>query len=503
MQRLERARAARPRGAPVAQALAAAAGLEHVYRVELPAGADDGFAIARYAADPHVEYAQPNFTVAYDLLDDPYLASRGSWGQPYAVLWGLHRIDAPVAWQRSQGEGVVVAVTDTGIDYEHPDIADNVWINPGEDRNGNGAVDPEDWNGVDDDGNGFTDDLRGFDFYDSVDANEDGDYQDPEDFQDSDPYDESGHRTHVAGIVAARGGNGIGIAGVAPRAQVMAVRVLGPTGSGETASVWRGVLYAAENGVINASWSCGTRCPEYPIAEQIVRLLTALGSVFVDSAGNAASDIALQSPEKLRETIAVGCFTPGDDLAVSSSFGWLLDVVAPGEDILSLRAAAATPPPSRLVGDAYMRLSGTSMATPHVSGAIALLLSARPGLSYEEVRAILRQSAEDVGASGHDRRFGAGLLRPAAALDAAPPDAQGAVLEPGPGETLSDAGARVLEIRTRLSGADLAGHAVELGSGSTPEVWQPLPEASSDAGGNPLHTWEIAAAPDGPYVVRL
>jgi subtilisin family serine protease len=510
--RLERARErraerARARGAaelPAARPLAAAEGLEHVYRVELPAGTDVSAAVAGYAADPHVEYAQPDFAVALDLLDDPYLTSQGSWGQPYADLWGLHRIGAPAAWERTQGEGVVVAVADTGIDYEHPDIAANAWINPGEDLDGNGAVDPEDWNGIDDDGNGFIDDLRGFDFFDSIDANQDGDYRDPGDVYDPDPYDESGHGTHVAGIVAARGGNGIGIAGVAPRAQVMAVRILGPGGTGDTASAWRGVLYAAENGadVINASWSCSPRCPENPIAEQVVRLVTGLGSVFVDSAGNTASDIARTSPEKLRETIAVGSFTPDGDLAASSSFGLLMDVVAPGQDVLSLRAAVATPPPSRAVGDAYLRLSGTSMATPHVAGAVALLLAERPGLGYEEVRAILRQSAEDLGTPGHDRRFGAGLLRPDLALVAAVPDAHGAVVAPGPGETLSGLRRR-LDVLARTSGADLAAHAVELGSGVNPEVWRPLPAAGSDAAGATRHPWEIAGDPDGAYVVRL
>jgi subtilisin family serine protease len=502
--RLERARAGRPRGAAAAQLRAAAAGLEHVYRVELPAGADVAAAVARYAADPHVEYAQPDFEVAYD-LDDPYLASSGSWGQPYADLWGLHRIGAPAAWQRTQGEGVVVAIADTGIDYEHPDIAENVWINPGEDLDGNGAADPGDWNGIDDDGNGFADDLRGFDFHDSVDANQDGDYRDPGDVEDADPYDDNGHGTHVAGTVAARGDNGIGIAGVAPRARVMAVRILGPTGSGETASVWRGVLYAAENGadVINASWSCSTRCPENPIAEQVVRLVTGLGSVFVDSAGNSASDIALLSPEKLRETIAVGSLTPGDGLAASSSFGFLVDVVAPGEDVLSLRAALAVASPTRFVGDAWLRLSGTSMATPHVAGAIALLLAQRPELGYEEVRAILRASAEDLGDPGHDRRFGAGLLRPDVALDTAPPGARGAVVAPGPGDAVSDALADVFPIRARVEGSGLAGHAVEIGAGATPEVWQELPAAGSDAAGLRLHPWEVGSASDGAYVVRL
>ena len=504
--RFEQVRARRAAGRAAAKELTAAAGLEHVYRVELPAGGDVAEAAARYAADPHVEYAQPNFRVAHDLLDDPFLFSQGSWHQPYADLWGLHRIGAPAAWERTQGEGVVVAVADTGLDYEHPDIAANVWINPGEDLNGNGRVDPEEWNGVDDDGNGFVDDLRGYDFHDSLDANEDGDFLDPEDVGDPDPWDDHGHGTHVSGIVAARGGNGLGIAGVAPRARVMAVRVLGSTGSGETASVWRGVLYAAEMGadVVNGSFSCGVRCPENPLAEQVVRLLIELGSLFVTSAGNRSSDVALFSPEKLRETIAVGNVDPEDALSGTSNFGWLMDVVAPGANILSLRASQAVQPPSAFVGDAYLRLSGTSMSAPHVTGVIALLLADRPGLGYEELRAILRQSAEDLGPPGLDRRTASGLLRPDLALDTVPPDARGAILDPGPGATLDDgARAEALSVRASVAGADLAAHAVELGVGATPDAWSPLPAIGAHGDGETLHRWEIGSAPDGPYVLRL
>ena len=126
--------------------------------------------------------------VSADLAaNDPFLASSGSWGQPYADLWGILRVRAPEAWDLSQGEGILVAVNDTGIDAQHPDLAANLWVNPGEDLDGNGAADPADLNGVDDDANGFIDDLNGFDFANSVDANGDGDFDDPGDVSDRGP----------------------------------------------------------------------------------------------------------------------------------------------------------------------------------------------------------------------------------------------------------------------------------------------------------------------------
>ena len=167
-------------------ALPAVPELADIYRVALPPGADAAAAAARYAADPHVVWAQPSFAVSPDLTaNDPFLASSGSWGQPYADLWGILRVRAPEAWDLSQGEGVLVAVNDTGIDIDHPDLAPNVWVNPGEDLDGNGRVDAADRNGVDDDANGFVDDLNGFDFANSVDANGDGDFDDPGDVSDA------------------------------------------------------------------------------------------------------------------------------------------------------------------------------------------------------------------------------------------------------------------------------------------------------------------------------
>ena len=164
-------------------------------------------------ADPNVEFAEEDRIATANITpNDPYLSSTGSWGQSYPDLWGIQKIGAPAAWNTSTGAGIIVAVVDTGIDYNHPDIAANVWINIGEIPN----------NGIDDDHNGYIDDVRGWDFIGST-------YTNPQ--QSNDPIDHNGHGTHVAGTVAAVGNNGIGVIGVAWNAQVMAVKGLDDTGT--------------------------------------------------------------------------------------------------------------------------------------------------------------------------------------------------------------------------------------------------------------------------------
>ena len=425
--------------------------LAHVYEIELEPGADARVAADAYSADPHVAWAQVDGARVLDAIgDDPFLSSRGSWGQPYADMWGHERIRAQEAWDDGRGEGVVVAVVDTGLDWYHEDIAENVWVHPGEDLDGNGRVDADDWNGLDDDGNGYIDDLVGFDFANSIDENGDGDYVDPEDTSDADPFDDNGHGTHVAGIVAATADNGEGIAGVAPAARIMALKGFKADGENSDALLWRAVLYAALNGahVVNNSWSCGAPCPRNPLAEEVVELVHAMGVVIVTSAGNRSRDVVAFSPENMWQTLTVGSSNVFD--APSSSFtnhGFGMDVLAPGGDpqdtrgvfvprrnILSLRSSAADPNQAPfVVGERYIRQAGTSMAAPQVAGAVALLLSQRPWLDPDSIRRMIRRSALDLDRPGHDHATGAGRLDARALLDEPdPPDWTVRVVSPRP-----------------------------------------------------------------------
>jgi len=512
---------------------ARASTLAHAYAIELPAEADGATALAELRADPHVAFAQPDHAYALDYApDDPYLVSQGSWGQDFADLWGLDRIGARAAWQTTRGAGQVVAVVDTGLDYTHPDIAANVWINPGEDLDGNGAVDEGDWNGIDDDGNGLVDDLRGYDFTDFGSPLPDGTTSQG----DPDPFDPLGHGTHVAGTIAAVGDNGIGIIGVAPEARVMALKGFDDEGNGRDSDLWAAVLYAIENGagVVNASWSCSPPCPDNPIAREVLAVAAEAGVVFVTSAGNASDDVVRNEPERTTAAITVGSLGEDDALSVFSNRGWLMDLIAPGggpsegggvrvgaRNILSL-AARALPPieePFR-VGDAYYRVAGTSMASPHVAGAVALLRAQRPELAVDDVRRLLRIASRDLGAEGHDPVNGGGALDLPRLLATPLPDLALGFVTPAPG-SLHAPRSGPLAIRVRARGSDAVHFTLERAPGLTGAEFELLDAWSGEAAGAYAGTgdsdggatgdggvdrtiaWDASDVEPGPQVLRL
>ena len=534
--RLEAARTARKRtrlpqpqstaGAPVLPDLA------HIYRVELEDGADAEAAASALRTDPHVEYAQVDYSLALDQqaptlpFNDPYLTSGGAWGQAFADLWGLDRIRAPEAWEQSLGEGIVVAVVDTGLDRFHPDIAANVWVNPGEDLDGDGLATAFDENGIDDDGNGFIDDLTGFDFAASFDADEDGRFDGPNDISDPDPFDLFGHGTHVAGTIAAVADNGEGIVGVAPAAKIMALRGFDDDGQGVDSVLWRAVLYAVENGatVVNNSWSCSDPCPRNPLADDVLRIAEAFGTVIVTSAGNASTDVAFRSPENTGRVLTVGALGHDDRLAYFSNRGWGLDLVAPGggpatgsggpaahRNILSLLTSAPLNNEAPfIVDDRYRRLAGTSMSSPHVAGAVALLASRRPGLSPAALRALVRRSARDLGYPGHDPFYGAGALDLVAMLELEPPDADFQISGPDSGG-LIDPRSGPIRYEFLAMGTDVEFVEISVAPGLVGRVFESVDaleganvERSVDGDRVAIALeWPMDDVPNGPFVMRF
>ena len=327
-----------------------------VYRVDLADGTAVGAAVDALGRLPGVVAAQPDYLVTPGrTTNDPRTSDQ----------WGLAKIGAPAAWDHSVSTGaVVVAVIDTGVDYAHPDLAANMWRNPREVPG----------NGRDDDGNGFVDDVFGADFRDN----------------DGDPRDDAGHGTHVAGIIGARGGNGVGVTGVAWITQIMALRFMSASG-GYTSDAVRAIDYAVANGakVINASW--GGTTPDPALAAAIGRARAA-GAIVVVAAGNGATNIdagpfyPANYARQFDNVVTVAATDRSDNLAgFSNSGAATVAVAAPGVSILS------TLPNGR-----YGSMSGTSMATPFVSGAVALLWGANPGWSYQTVIARLRESAAEM-----------------------------------------------------------------------------------------------------------
>lgn len=397
--------------------------LENVYLLKTNPQIPISLMASDYQASPSVEYAQPNYKMKVQMLpNDPYYSSSNSWGQGYDDLWGLKKIEAEKAWDISQGEGVIVAVVDTGIDYNHEDIAENVWINAREIPN----------NGKDDDNNGYIDDVRGWDFVGNN-ANI------PQ--EDNNPMDGFGHGTHVAGTIAAVGNNNKGIIGVAPKAKVMAVKGFSDGGSsGTIKGLAKAIIYAAENGadVINNSWGCSGRCPNNPIAEDAVRLAYRQGAVVVFAAGNSNDDVAFYSPQNMPETITVASIDHNNQKSGFSNYGIKVDVSAPGSginsppifqafrNIISLKSTITNPAMdgrgSLIVGGSYLRQAGTSMACPHAAGAVALLISKYPDWTNSLIAGQIIGVADGIDSINPDYHglLGSGRINAYSALVATP-----------------------------------------------------------------------------------
>jgi len=311
--------------------------------------------------NPNYGYGLVNAAAAIsEVTGLPLTPSQPDLGGPF---WDLDAINAPEAWaQGFTGQGITIAVVDSGVDYTHPDLANNIWVNT-----------REIWgNGIDDDGNGYVDDVIGWNFVDN----------------DNNPYDLNGHGTHVAGTIAAEN-NGIGAIGVAYNAHIMPVRVLDQDGSGSWQDVAAGIYYAVNNGanIINLSLGGAGYSPDIAAA---VQYATARGAFVVMAAGNEGQTQP-DFPANLASQygIAVGAVNRTNQLASFSNDAGAYPVnyvVAPGVGIYST-----------FPGNTYQFLSGTSMATPHVSGVAALVLSANPYLTPAQLSSILTSSATKTG----------------------------------------------------------------------------------------------------------
>ena len=339
--------------------------------VSVPA-ADRRRALAELRRDPRVRFAEPDAVYRIDTLPNDPL---------FGQLWGLNNtgqtvksstgtadadIDAPEAWSTTTGSSsVVVAVIDSGVDWHHPDLAANIWTNPGESCPGCAS------DGVDNDGNGYVDDVHGWDFVND----------------DNDPFDDHGHGTHVAGTIGASGSNGVGIAGVNWNVQIMPLKFIGANGQGTADDAVRAILYATRMGAVASNNSWGGE--EFSQAlEDAIADADAHGSLFVAAAGNSAknTDTTPDYPSgfDLPNVLTVGATDQNDVRAWFSNYGkQSVDLAAPGTNIYS------TWP-----GGIYRFSEGTSMAAPHVTGVAALAKAAFPSASAVGLKALILRTVD-------------------------------------------------------------------------------------------------------------
>ncbi len=336
---------------------------ENIFEVLLPSGDLDSVPngiesaqMSDVAAD--LVYLEPDYIV-HTMVDpsDPSYADGSLWGLDNGGQQGGLAdvdIDAPEGWSvRTGAGGIVVAVIDSGINYLHNDLVSNVWVNSLEIAG----------NGIDDDGNGWVDDIHGINVVSGS----------------GDPFDDNGHGTHCAGTIGAEGNNGKGVVGVAWDVQLMGLKFLSADGAGKTSDAIACIEYALEMGadLMSNSWGGGGYSQALYDA---IAVAEESGVAFVAAAGNAASDND-ESPSypasyELGNVVAVASIDRHGELSEFSNYGVSsVDIAAPGTDILSTWIGGA---------DAYETISGTSMATPHVSGVLALLLAEYPESGLEE-----------------------------------------------------------------------------------------------------------------------
>ncbi|MFN8606479.1 MAG: S8 family peptidase [Vulcanimicrobiota bacterium] len=318
--------------------------------------------------DARVEYAELNYRY---FLDEQAPAQQNIPNDLQPSLWGLNNtgqnggkpdadIDAPEAWAIHTGrhDAPVIALIDTGVDYNHPDLKDNLWTNPGEIPG----------NGIDDDGNGVVDDVHGYNAFENS----------------GDPMDGHSHGTHCAGTIAGVGNNGQGVVGVNQHANLMAVKIFNNSGSTNAAAIVRGINYATRMGarLTSNSWGGGAA------SQAIYDAFNSSPALHIMAAGNDGTDND-KSPHypssyDLPNNVAVAASDRNDQRASFSCYGAKsVDIAAPGKDIYST-----------IPGGKYGTKSGTSMATPHVTGVAGLVVSMNPELSNDEIKARLYDGAD-------------------------------------------------------------------------------------------------------------
>jgi len=374
-----------------------------LYTVLLPEvslhGAPEGIGLLKQKIKK-LGYAEPDYlqTIS-DVPTDPEFDNiwgMNNTGQEYTGYSGLvaadaGRLDKDIDWLETWETGnipidnnVLVAVIDTGVDYNHADLSAKMWKN---DAELNGTP------GVDDDGNGYVDDIYGIDTLNN----------------DSDPWDDHYHGTHCAGTIAAAN-NSTGIIGVNPYAKIMTLKFLGSNG-GSTEGAIECIEYAVEMGakILSNSWGGGAR--SQALQDMINFAVIDRGVVFIAAAGNSNTGLAA-FPAAMHNVLSVGA-TNSDDLRASfSNYGINVKIMAPGKDILSCRSSSDAKPSNYPADESLLVISGTSMACPMVSGAMSIMLAQNPGHDPFVYEGAMLSSTDDIDSlnPGYEGELGKGRL---------------------------------------------------------------------------------------------
>jgi len=424
----------------------------NVYKISFSKESDINTILKEFKNNPNVEYAEPNYIYrAFILPNDTYFDQQWALNQS-----NDHDIDAPDAWNITTGnENVIVAVIDTGVDWDHPDLADNIWNNTDE------SID-----GSDTDDNGYIDDVRGWDFYNN----------------DSNPMDDNGHGSHCSGIISAVGNNGIGIAGICWNCSIIPIKALNSLGDGYADDLANAIYYAVDNGadVISMSWGGYF---ESSLITDAINYADNNGVLLVGAAGNDNIDRS-PYPAGYDSVIAVAATNQTDSKASFSNWGSWVDLAASGVDIYST-----------YTGDSYHEGTGTSMACPHVSGLAALLLSNNSSIDSSHIKSMLKSSVDEISS---DKYIGTGRINLYQSLlneDIPNAEINKSILS----EDLSGN----VAIRGTANGTYFTNYSVLYGDGVYPTTWIEINSSSSEVNDDVLAIWDTSSVEDGVYTIKL
>jgi len=437
--------------------------LKNVYKFSYPEDSDVSSIIEYYKKDKNVVYVEPNYIFhLLNIPNDNYLSQQ----------WALNQtndcdIDAPEAWDIETGDSnIVIAIVDTGVDYNHPDLAANIWDNIAESLNG-----------IDDDSNGYIDDIRGWDFYN----------------KDNNPIDDYGHGTHCSGIASAVTNNSVGIAGICWNCTIMPIKIGGSYGIPLDAAA-DGIIYAADNGADVISMSWGGYFTSTLISDAIDYAYEK-GAALVAAAGNSNTDMKLY-PAAYDNVIAVAATNSTDEKADFSNYGNWIDLAAPGVDIYS-----TMPTYEVFMNDNYGysqnydTCNGTSMACPFVSGLAGLILSKNSSFSPDEICTILKSSTDTVTS---DYYIGRGRINAYSAIlkDSVPL----AIIN----SSLANSGLTgVVNISGTANGSLFTNYSIYYGEGLYPTDWTTINFSSFMVNNSILAQWNTTLVDDGIYVLKL
>jgi subtilisin family serine protease len=422
-------------------------------------------ALAEYKANPAVEYAELNSTYGTTALPNDKFYTNGE-------QWSHKKTNIEAAWSTTTGTpSTVIAVLDTGTYTAHEELKSKLWLNN------------DTKNGIDDDNNGYIDDTNGWNFVSKNAA----------------ITDNNGHGSHVAGIAAGATNNSVGAAGVCQACKIMTVKVLDGSGAGDAEGVAQGILYAAENGahVINLSLSGGV--PNQILLDAINFAHSKNMVVVAANGNNSQWGNAPQYPAMFENVIAVGATNSSGQLSAFSTTNGSIDLVAPGEDIVSPWIGSTK---------TYQYASGTSMATPYVSGVVGLLRSVKPTYNNERIRQALRLGAKDMtSVVGFDPRTGYGIVDANVALQKLTKPVLVPILSSPQVFGISGPNTGIVTIKGGITAYSigLKSWKLQYGKGDYPTTWTTIASGTTApaAPDSVLGTVDLANFSSGSYVIRL